>query len=325
LTLWGKDVETLFASHHWPTWGNQNINKLIKSQRDLYKYINDQTLHLANQGYTMLEIGEMMKLPPELDKVWANRNYYGTMNHNVKAVYQRYLGWFDGNPSTLHQLPPEDAGKKYVEALGGTEAALSKAKSSFDAGDYRWAAQLLNHVVFAEPKNDKARFLLADALEQLGYQAESGPWRGFYLTGAMELRQGVRNLPAPDTASKDVVAGMTPEMFLDYLAVRLDPAKTAGKKFSMALVITGGKQKQQEYTVVVEISVLNHTAGKSAEPVDVTLTVDQPTFVAINGGKLTLPDAVKENKAKVAGDQNKLAEFAGFFDTFEFWFPIVTP
>lgn len=325
LSLWGKDAEVLFASHHWPTWGNQNINKLIKSQRDLYKYINDQTLHLANQGYTMHEIAETLRLPPELDKVWANRNYYGTLNHDVKAVYQRYLGWFDGNPSLLHQLPPEDAGKKYVDAMGGAEAAMRKAKTSFDAGDYRWAAQLLNHVVFAEPKNDKARFLLADTLEQMGYQAESGPWRGFYLTGAMELRQGVRNLPAPDTASRDVVAGMTPGMFLDYRGVRLDPAKAAGKKFSMALVITGGKQKQQEYNVVVENSVLNYTVGKTTDPVDVTLTVDQPTFVAINGGKLTLPDAIKENKAKVTGDQNKLGEFAGFFGTFEFWFPIVTP
>lgn len=325
LGMWGKDVEVMFASHHWPTWGNEPITKLIKSQRDLYKYINDQTLHLANQGYTMIEIGERMQLPPELDKVWANRNYYGTLNHNVKAVYQRYLGWFDGNPSTLHQLPPEEAGKKYVEAFGGAEAAMRQAKTSFDAGDYRWAAQLLNHVVFAEPKNDKARFLLADALEQLGYQAESGPWRGFYLTGAMELRQGVRNLPAPDTASADVVAGMTPEMFLDYLAVRLDPAKAAGKKLSIALVLTSGKQKQQEYTIVIENSVLNYSAGKATEPADSTITLDQPTLFAINGGKLKLADAVQQKKAKVDGDTNKLHEFVGLFDNFEFWFPIVTP
>jgi len=324
LGLWGKDVEVLFASHHWPTWGNQAITKLIKSQRDLYKYINDQTLHLANQGYTMIEIGERMQLPPELDKVWANRNYYGTLNHNVKAVYQRYLGWFDGNPSTLHSLPPEDAGKKYVDAMGGAEEAMRKAKTSYDSGDFRWAAQLLNHVVFAEPKNDKARFLLADTLEQLGYQAESGPWRGFYLTGAMELRQGVRNLPAPDTASPDIVAGMTPEMFFDYLAVRLDPAKAAGKKLTIRVVITSAKQKQ-EYTLFLENSVLNYSAGKATEPVDATVTLDQPTFAATTSGNLKLPDAIKQNKAKVDGDQKKLEELVGLFDTFEFWFPIVTP
>jgi alkyl sulfatase BDS1-like metallo-beta-lactamase superfamily hydrolase len=324
LSLWGKDVQVAFASHHWPTWGNESVTKLIRSQRDVYKYLHDQTLHLANSGQTMLEIAETLKLPPALANVWANRDYYGTVSHNVKAVYQRYLGWFDGNPSHLHALPPEQAAKKYVEFMGGTDAVLQKAKGSFDAGDYRWAAQVLNHVVFASPNNDTARLLLADTLEQLGYQAESGPWRGFYLTGAMELRQGVKSLPAPDTASADVIGGMTPEMFLDFLAVRLDAAKASGKKVSFALVIADGN-KQQEFAITLENSVLSYVAGKPRTPADSTLTLDKQTFSALGGGKLKLADAIQQGKAKVAGDQKKLDELMGLFDTFDFWFPIVTP
>lgn len=324
LTLWGDKVEVLFASHHWPTWGNAQVTTLVKSQRDLYKYIHDQTLHLANQGYTMHEIAETFTLPPELDKTWANRGYYGTISHDVKAVYQRYLGWFDGNPSHLHGLPPEEAAKKYVEFMGGTDEVLRKAQASIEAGDYRWAAEVLNHAVFADPKNDKARFLLADVLEQLGYQAESGPWRGFYLTGAMELRKGVQNLPAADAASPDVVAGMTPEMFLDYMAIRLDGKKAAGKKFSIAFSVSDGKTTK-DYTVTLENGVLNHAPGKPKAKPDVSLTLDRETFIAVGGGKTTLDQAVKDKKAKLDGDGRKFDEFLTNFDKFEFWFPIVTP
>ncbi len=163
----------------------------------MYKYLHDETLRLANQGYTMLEIPELIELPADLFRAWYNRGYYGTINHNVKAIYQRYLGFFDGNPATLHPLPPEDAGKKYVEFMGGADALLAKAQESFDKGEYRWVAQVVNHLVFAEPDNEAARELQAQALEQLGYQAESGPWRNFYLTGAKELRDGVIDLAHP--------------------------------------------------------------------------------------------------------------------------------
>ncbi len=326
LVLWGKDAQVMFASHHWPTWDNPRVTKLIQSQADLYKYIHDQTLRLANQGHTMLEIAEMMELPPELGQVWANRGYYGTLNHNVKAVYQKYLGWFDGNPSHLHALTPVDAGKKYVEFMGGADEVMKKARASFDAGDYRWAAQVLDHVVFAAPTNETARFLLADTLEQLGYQAESGPWRGFYLTGAMELRNGIRDLPSPNAASADIVASMTPEMFLDFMAVRLDPKKAAGKTFVLHLEITGGKQPQ-DYMVSVHNSVLSYVAQKPARPADAKLSLDRSTLDAINRG-LELADAVRgkhDRKATVSGDQAKFDEFLGLFDKPDFWFPIVTP
>jgi alkyl sulfatase BDS1-like metallo-beta-lactamase superfamily hydrolase len=324
LTLWGDDTQVMFASHHWPTWGNAKVTSLIKAQRDLYKYIHDQTLHMANQGYTMLEIAEQLTLPPELEKVWANRDYYGTLNHNVKAVYQRYLGWFDGNPSHLHTLPPEQAGKKYVELMGGADEVLRKAKTLVDEGDYRFAAEVLNHVVFAEPSNEKARFLLADVLEQMGYQAESGPWRGFYLTGAMELRNGVKKLPVASTGSADAVAAMTPEMFLDFMAVRLDAKKAAGKRVTLAFSLSANKTSK-DYAVTLENGVLNYTLGKFKTKPDLSLTLDHATFMAVGGAQITLAQAVEQKKAKFEGDPKKLQEFASYFDTFEFWFPIVTP
>jgi alkyl sulfatase BDS1-like metallo-beta-lactamase superfamily hydrolase len=172
----------------------------LSKARDCYRYINDQTLRLANQGYTEVEIAEMIKLPKELAQHWALRGYYGTMNHNVKATYVKYLGWFDGNPATLHVLPPVEASKKYVEFMGGPEAALKKAKAAYAKGEYRWVAEVVNHVVFADPNNKAAKELQADVLEQMGYQAESGPWRNFYLTGAKELREGLKSsrlLPPP--------------------------------------------------------------------------------------------------------------------------------
>ena len=189
LTMWGDEAEVIFAQHHWPTWGNDQVVELLEKQRDLYRYINDETLRMVNQGMTMREIAEAFKLPDSLDKYWANRGYYGSIYHDVAATYVLYLGWFDGNPSTLHELPPVEGSKKYVEFMGGADAVMEKARQSFEKGEYRWVAEVMNHVVFADPDNQAAKNLTADALEQLGYQAESGPWRNFYLTGAQELAQ----------------------------------------------------------------------------------------------------------------------------------------
>ena len=189
-----------------------------KKQRDIYKYIHDQSVHLMNKGYTGIEISNMIKLPPELDKQWYNRGYYGTVKHNTRAVYQRYMGFYDANPSTLDELPPEEAAKKYVEYMGGADAVLKKAKADFDKGEYRWVAEALKHVVFADPNNKEGKELLADAYEQMGYQAESGPWRSVYLQGAFELRNGVPKAGGINTASPDTIRAMSPEMLFDYLA-----------------------------------------------------------------------------------------------------------
>ena len=195
IDLFGEDSDVVFAQHHWPTWGRERVrSSSSRSQRDAYKFLHDQVLRLANHGETMVEIAEQLDFPPELGDRWCNRSYYGSINHNAKAVYNLYLGWFDGNPSTLHPLPPVESSVRYVDYMGGADAVVARAREDVAAGEYRWAAQVLNHVVFADPTHTEARELLADVLEQLGYQTENGVWRNFYLTGAMELRQGVLDL-----------------------------------------------------------------------------------------------------------------------------------
>src|SRR5262245_48881873 len=214
-------------------WGNEKIIDYWKKQRDLYKYIHDQSVRLLNEGYTGVELSNMIKLPPELDQQWYNRGYYGTVRHNTRAVYQRYMGFYDANPSTLDELPPEVAAKKYVEYMGGAAAVLKKAKADFDKGEYRWVAEAVKHVVFADPNNREGKELLADAYEQMGYQAESGPWRSVYLQGAFELRNGVPQAGGINTASPDTIKAMPPEMTFDYFAVRLNGPKAAGKKIAL--------------------------------------------------------------------------------------------
>jgi alkyl sulfatase BDS1-like metallo-beta-lactamase superfamily hydrolase len=254
--------DVIFASHHWPTWGADTGVDFLKKQRDMYKYLHDETLRLANQGYTMLEIPEIIQLPAELFQAWYNRGYYGSINHNVKAIYQRYLGFFDGNPANLHPLPPQEAAKQYVDFMGGAETMLAKSRQSFAEGNYRWVAQVVNHLVFAYPDNQEARALQADALEQLGYQAESGPWRNFYLSGAKELRDGVMDLPAPQSGTKDVIRTTPLDMFFDLLAVRLIGPKAESKVITLNTVFT---DINEQYLLTVENGVLDYTKGKQAD------------------------------------------------------------
>ncbi|WP_105903100.1 alkyl/aryl-sulfatase [Vibrio gangliei] len=319
---WGDDAQVIIAQHHWPTWGNDNIVKLMKTQRDTYRYINDQTLRMANQGLTRDEIVANFKMPPSLEKTWSSRGYYGSVSHNVKATYVFYLGWFDGNPATLDELPPQEAAKKFVEYMGGADKILAKAKKDFADGNYRWVAQVVSKVVFADPENKEARNLEADALEQLGYQAESGPWRNFYLSGAQELRNGVKVLPTPNTASPDTVKAMTPEMFFDYLAVHINGMKAADA--NMVLNFDFG-QKGQQYKVELENGVLNHTANSQAKGADATIKLSRDTLNRIILKQEKLKDAEKNGDVKISGDAAKLDELISYMDSFEFWFNIVTP
>jgi alkyl sulfatase BDS1-like metallo-beta-lactamase superfamily hydrolase len=321
LVMWGDKAEVIFAQHHWPTWGNDNVVELLQKQRDLYRFINDQTLRSVNQGKTMREIAEEFKLPDSLSKFWANRGYYGSVYHDVAATYVLYLGWFDGNPSTLHELPPVEASKKYVEFMGGPDVVLEKAKKAYDQGDYRWVAQVANHVVFADPNNQAAKDLVADALEQQGYQAESGPWRNFYLTGAKELREGVQKLPTPNTASPDTVRAMSLALFFDYLGVRLNTEKAGDAK--MTLNFDFGPDGK--YLVQLENGVLNNTADKQASDADATVTLTRDSLNSIALGETTLDKATADGTVKVAGDAAKLTQLVGMLDNFEFWFNIVTP
>jgi alkyl sulfatase BDS1-like metallo-beta-lactamase superfamily hydrolase len=320
--MWGDDAEVLFAQHHWPTWGNENVVELLEKQRDLYRFINDETLRMANQGMTMREIAEQLELPESLATFWANRGYYGSLYHDVAATYVLYLGWFDGNPATLHELPPVEASKRYVDFMGGADAVLQKAQESYDKGDYRWVAEVVNHVVFADPDNQAARDLQADALEQLGYQAESGPWRNFYLTGSQELRKGVAELPTPNTASPDTVRSMTLDLFFDYLGVRLNAPKAgdAAAKLNFDFGNSGGT-----YLVELENGVLNHTAGRHADDADATVTLTRQTLNGIILGETKLADAIGSGDVKVDGSQAKLEEMVSYLDTLPFWFNIVTP
>ena len=320
IELYGKDIDVKFQSHHWPMWGNGKIIDYLKKQRDLYKYTHDQTVNLLNKGFIGSEIAEMIELPPELANFWPNRGYYGTLRHNARAVYQRYMGWYNANPSDLNDLPPEPAAKKYVEYMGGEAAVLKRAKADFDKGEYRWVATALKHVVFANPGSTAARNLLADTYEQLGYQAESGPWRGVYLQGAFELRNGVPKSGGLNSASPDTIKAMPPEMLFDYLAVRLNGPKAAGKKIGLNMSFTDLKQ---DYGLIVENGVLNH--GKPLAQADARVTLSKATLDAVQLKEVTLEQAIARGDIRVEGRREALAEFLGLLDTFPFWFNIVTP
>lgn len=321
LQMWGDKAEVVFAQHHWPTWGNDKVVELLEKQRDLYRYINDTTLNMVNQGMTMREIAENFKLPESLDKFWANRGYYGSIYHDVAATYVLYLGWFDGNPSTLHELPPAEGAKKFVEYMGGAEAVMEKAKKDYDKGDFRWVAQVMNKVVFADPDNQDAKNLTADALEQLGYQTENGPWRNFYLTGAQELRKGVAQLPTPNTASPDTVAAMSLDMVFDYAGVRLDSKKAGDARIKLNFDF-GDDGK---YMVELVDGVLNNTSDLQADDADATITLSRGELNKIMLGQVKLDDATGSGDIKIDGDEAKLQELVSYLDNFELWFNIVTP
>ena len=321
IETWGDQVEVKFQSHHWPRWDNANIIDYFKKQRDLYKYIHDQSVRLMNMGYTGEEISEQIKLPPELENFWPNRGYYGTLRHNSRAIYQRYMGWYSGNPSDLDNLPPEMVGPKYIEFMGGEAEVLKKAKASFDKGEYRWVAEVLKHLVFANPDSKEGKLLLADTLEQLGYQAESGPWRSVYLQGAYELRNGVPNAGGTNTASPDTIRAMPPSMLFDYLAVRLNPEKAAGKKMTINIDFTDINEK---HSLNIENAVLNHSTRYADKP-DTTVTLTKKVLDDIQLGQTTLEQEIASGQVKITGDAKQFGEFVGMLDKFNFWFNIVTP
>lgn len=325
LQKWGGDVQSSFGSHHWPTWGNDTINAYWKSQRDLYRFIHDQTLRLANEGYTPVEIANMIKLPESLDKQFSNRGYYGSVSHNVKAQYDLYFGWFDGNPANLDKLPPAEEGKKYVEFMGGAASVLAKAKQSYAKGEYRWVATVLNNLVFAEPRNQAARNLLADTYEQLGYQAESGPWRNFYLSGAKELREGVKVLPSPNTAGPDMVRGMSTSLFFNFLAMKFkgtEPA-AAAMKYNFNITMPDVNEK---VALIIENGVVNPRIGSHVpDNVTATITINRKDLDRVSLGEASFKDLVANGTIKIDGDKNAFTSFLGMIDNFNFWFHIVEP
>lgn len=318
---WGDRAEVMYGMHHWPVWG-EDVLRTLRNGRDAYRYINDQTLRLANHGYTPVEIGEMIEFPPELAREWSLRGYYGTVNHNVKATYVKYLGWFDGNPANLHKLPPEEAAKRYVELMGGAEKVMEEARKAFDAGEYRWVAEVLNHLVFADPSNKEARELQADTMEQMGYQAESGSWRGHYLTGAQELRHGTPNVPIPGTATPDTVRAMSLTLLFNYFAMRINGPEAAGKQITLNLEFTDTGDR-----AVLELrnGSLNHSLDRTADAADASVRLDRAALDAVIVGETDLVTEAKEGRIKVEPDVAPLAELVGLLDSFDIWFNIIEP
>jgi alkyl sulfatase BDS1-like metallo-beta-lactamase superfamily hydrolase len=321
---YGDKTEIIIAQHHWPKWGKENINSYLEKQRDGYKYIHDQTLNLANKGYTMNEIAETIKFPDGLAQEWSLRGYYGSISHNTKAVYQKYLGWYDSNPANLNPLPPVEEAKRYVEFMGGTNAVIKKAKEYYNRGEYRWVAEVMNKVVFADPNNQEAKNLQADTLEQLGYQSENATWRNEYLMGAYELRNGTAKVPEGfGTGTPDTIKAMTVDMYLDYMGIRLDGEKANGKIMKINWDIPDIKEK---YTVSLENSVLTYRKVNSfAKNADITLTLDKSVLDAIQTKETTLDKEISSGKVKISGDVNKFKEYMGLFDNFTADFNIVTP
>lgn len=322
IDMFGDDMQVLFASHYWPTWGNDRIIPFLRAQRDMFRYLHDQTMRLANSGYTPREIGEMVRLPDGLAKHWYCRGYYGTTYHNLVAQYNLRLGFFDGVPANLHRLTPVDSGKRYVEFMGGAGNILKNAQTSYDKGDYRWVAEVVNHVVFADPDNVAAKHLLADAYEQLGYQSEAASWRNIYLTGAMELRNGVHRMQIGSPQSPDTIRAMPLDLFLDYLGIRLNADKAAGKSLIFNLVLTDTNEK---YAVGVENSALHYSKDRPSKTADASLTMTRNDLNNVMLGDVNMHSLIIAGKAKIDGNAQKLGEFVTWLDNFDFFFNIATP
>jgi len=316
------EAEVVFASHHWPTWGRENVRTYLAGQRDTYKYIHDQTLRLAASGATPAEIAEQLTLPPSLAGSFANRGYYGTVRHNARAVYQFYFGWYDGNPAHLDPLPPADAAGRYVEAMGGPEAVRRRARAAFDAGEYRWAATLLDHLVFAAPDDSEARELLARTYDQLAYRAESGPWRDVYLTGAHELRHGVA-ADAPRTEDAlGLVRRIPAARLFDALATRLVGPEAEGEDTRIRFTFT---DLGESYLLWLENAVLHHGPVEGDPEVDATVRLSHDLFLRLATRQAGLRELVFSDELDVDGSRLALLSFFSLLETPDERFAIVTP
>jgi alkyl sulfatase BDS1-like metallo-beta-lactamase superfamily hydrolase len=321
--LFGADSEVMFAQHHWPRWGRGRIAEFLSHHRDLYRYLHDQTLRLANRGYTPTEIAAEVTLPPSLARIWSCRGYYGTVSHNVRAVYQRYLGFFDGNPAHLDPLPPKEAARRYVDLAGGLSELLAVARRAFEDGDYRWVAELTSHAVFADEECSEARELQARALEQLGYHAESAVWRNLYLVGAKELREGPPNQTARQrAASPDVARALSIEQLWDALGVRLDGPRAWDRRIVIGWDFT---DVQERWTVTVENGALSVVRDRVAPDAHATVTLTRAAFDSMLLQEEDIAELFSSGAIAVSGDGARLGELLGLLDEGDPAFPIVTP
>jgi alkyl sulfatase BDS1-like metallo-beta-lactamase superfamily hydrolase len=313
-------VDVLFAQHHWPVWGNGRVLDFLAKQRDCYKYLHDQTVRMMSHGLKAAEIAERLTLPASLQGEWSLRGYYGTLSHNVKSIYQRYLGWYDGNPANLNPHPPRERSLRAVAYMGGAAAILRRARQDFEAGDYRWVADVMSQVVHAEPENQEARQLAADAYEQLGYQAESATWRNAYLLGAFELRNGTPAVRVRAPVSVDVISALSLPLLFDYLGVRLNGAKAAGKRSVSNWIFP---ELGESYVLNLENCALSYLADKRAPDADATITLGRDALTQIVMRQRTLRDAVAAGSVTIEGDAGKLYELIDLLDEFQLMFAVI--
>jgi alkyl sulfatase BDS1-like metallo-beta-lactamase superfamily hydrolase len=315
------DAEVLFNQHHWPVWGQARIRESITKQRDTFSYIHDQTVRLMNAGLSAPEIAEQLQLPDSLQSYLNNRGYYGTLSHNIKAVYQFYLGWFDAHPSNLDNLPPVDAAKRYVELAGGIDKIIAAAQKAFDVGEFRWSAELLKHAVYAEPKNKTASELLARSFEQMGYMAESAPWRNFYLSGALELRKGPPDKGLSREKMLDMLQHTPIERFLEAMAASLNGPKAAGLNLKINLIFS---DLGESYVLQIENAVLHFRQAPEASDANASLTLTKAFFLRMMTGSAGAKDLLLSDQTRIEGSRIDLGRFFSLLDKAPGNFPLVT-
>jgi alkyl sulfatase BDS1-like metallo-beta-lactamase superfamily hydrolase len=320
IDLFGGRTDALFAGHQWPRWGRERIVEFLAKQRDLYGYLHDQTLRLLNKGYVGSEIAELLELPAGLAREWHCREYYGTVNHNVKGIYQRYMGWFDGNPAHLWPHPPEQLATRYVRAIGGAEAVLAEGRRAFAEGDYRWVAELMSHAVFADASNHEARELEAQALEQLAYGAENATWRNFFLMGARELREGVRE--GGSTPSREMIALLSTAQLFDVLAIRIDGPRAGELRLSFNWVFT---DTEERHVLALSNGALIHSADRQDPGANATVLVERSALNELFAGVAPMPELLAAGRLRVEGDAAKLGVLLSLLDEPNPAFAIVTP
>ena len=317
-----KDAEVYFGQHNWPIWGHARIAEFITKHRDVYKYTHDQTVRLINAGYTPREIADMIKLPKSLASYFGARGYYGDLRHNVKEVYQFYIGAYDGNPANLDPLPPQESAKRYIELAGGMDKLVAVAQTAYDKGDYRWAAELLNHAVLGAPDSQAAKALLARTYDQMGYMSESATWRNSYLTAAAELRNGPPKVGVNKAVMVDMLAQTPVERFLEAMAASLDGPAAEGKDFKINLAFS---DLHESYVLWIENAVLHFKKAPAASDANATLTVTHDVFVKMIAGTAGVKDTLLGDDLKVDGSRVDLLRFFALLDKAPGTFPIVTP
>jgi alkyl sulfatase BDS1-like metallo-beta-lactamase superfamily hydrolase len=320
LYKYGQQAEVMFASHSWPRWGNDRIQEVMRAQRDTYAHLNNGVLHLANQGVTINQVHNVYEVPKSLQQQWAARSYHGSVEHNSRAVINRYLGYWDGNPTTLIPLSPEDSAPLYVEMMGGASKIIAKGRELFDQGKYRHAQEILNKLVYAEPQNQEAKDLLADVFEQIGYQQESPSVRNSFLAAALELRSGIPEGASPKTGGPDMVRAMTTDLWLDFLGIRLDSKKAEGKQFKINLVTPDNREK-----FVVELSngTLTNIEGFQADDADLTVTIDREDLEKTMMGVVSFDEQIASGKAKMTGKRDVYEQLKAMLVHFDLGFEMM--